>query len=98
MVSARSVKIGPSELLAGNSAPVAGSNFMITPEAGEATGITDSAVATLESRAPAKSKTGGWGVNLSGVRPFGVRLHPAAVQDVLLAIVPANGPDCCTVA
>src|SRR5271157_5483884 len=47
MVSARSVKIGPSVLLADNSAPVVGSTFTITPEPGEAIGIVESAVAML---------------------------------------------------
>ena len=56
IVSARSVKIGPSELLAGSSAPVVGSVFVITPEAGDASGITDSAVAMLPSRLPANPR------------------------------------------
>src|SRR5580704_6010859 len=47
MVSARSVKMGPSVPLTGHSAPVVGSFRMITPEAGEDNGMIDSAVAML---------------------------------------------------
>src|SRR5215470_389840 len=51
VVSARSVNIGPSVLLTGNFTPVPGSVFKMTPDAGEANGMEDSAVAMLELRA-----------------------------------------------
>lgn len=100
MVSARSVKIGPSVLLAGNSAPVVGSVFVITPEAGEARGNTDNAVAIPPSRLPANPNVEFrvfWGVKLAGTNPL-VPVHPDAVHPLLLATVPANVPVCCTVA
>ncbi len=43
-------------MLEGSSAPVAGSVFVITPEAGDAKGMTDSATAMLLLRLPANPK------------------------------------------
>src|SRR5689334_10138917 len=58
MVSARSVKIGPSVLLTGNSAPVAESFLKITPDAGEVSGMIESAVAIFALTALLKTVLG----------------------------------------
>src|SRR5581483_3049076 len=58
IVSARSVKIGPSVLLTGSSAPVVESFLKITPDAGDVSGIMDRAVAIFALTALLKTVLG----------------------------------------